>query len=280
MDNQMNFVKAVPGTSVTANLEDQKTALLLVQAACLLAQAGVTRLSAGELVEKISPDSTITLTPIQVGMFLIKLGLKKYQTHGKSRFALDPLQLETIRQTIAAQCEEQMQKLQSLEEKYKILPDKIRALQDDVKQLHLLESRQRELNQLIAENQPQLAKVNELERRWQNLQRESNRVIELEKACQVLTRKMAELPSLSARKTTLEEGLRACQDDEKLLAGKEAHLASSLSNLKERAAWVDLATIQNYIQLKKQELEQLTKQIDDKRSFLDKLLMRHREGDK
>jgi len=57
-----------------------------------------------------------------------------------------------------------------------------------------------------------------------------------------------------------------------MLTEKEAQLATALSNLKERNAWVNLASLQYNIQLKTQELEQINQQIDDKRSFLDKLL--------
>jgi hypothetical protein len=277
MDNQFNFNQAGPRPSLLEDLDELKTALSLIQAAGLLAQAGVRRISARELLEKIDSDSTITLTPIQVGIFLNKMGLPKYFLHGRSRFALDPVQLDTIRQTLATQCQERMLLLQDSTEKYQELPNQIQALEDDYQKIQGLRSREQELNQLIAEQQPQAAKVNELEKRWQSLQKEATKVSELDKACQELSMKVIALPFLSARKTSLEKSLQTYQEEEKVLAAKETHLAALLNNLKERYAWMDLDTLLSNIQRKKQELAELTKQIDDKRSFLDKLLNRHKE---
>jgi hypothetical protein len=280
MDHQFNFDQAVPRPSLLEDLDESKTALALIQAASLLAQAGVRRISARELLEKIDPDSNISLTPSKVGIFLNKMGLKKYFLHGRRRFALDPSQLETLRQTLAAQCEERKQQLQASMDKYQELPDQIQALENEVKDIPRLESRQQELTQLIAASQPQAAKINELERQWQGLQQQVKRVSDLDKDCQELALKIFKLPFLLARKTSLEKGLQDYQNDEKILTEKEAQLVTALSNLKERNAWVNLATLQYNIQLKTQELEELNKQIDDKRSFLDKLLNRHKEGGK
>jgi DNA repair exonuclease SbcCD ATPase subunit len=280
MDHQFNFDQAAPRPSLLEDLDESKTALALIQAAGLLAQAGVRRISARDLAEKINLDSGIALTPSQVGIFLNKMGMPKYLLHGKRRFALDSDQLESIRQTLATQCQERMQQLRDSTEKYQELPDQIQALEDDYQKIQGLRSRELELNQLIAEHQPQTAKVNELEKRWQSLQKEANKVIDLEKEIPVLGQKILELPFLLARKATLEKSLQTYQEEEKVLAAKEAQLAALLNNLKERYAWMDLATLLYNIQLKKQELEELNKQIDDKRSFLDKLLNRHKEGGK
>ena len=162
MDHQFNFDQAAPKPSLLEDLDELRTALSLIQAACLLAQAGVRRISARELLGKTNLDSSVALTPSQVGIFLNKMGLKKYFLHGRRRFALDPAQLETLCQTLAAQCEEQMQKLQVSMDKYQELPDQIQALEDEVKDILRLESREQELTQLIAANQPQLSKVNDL----------------------------------------------------------------------------------------------------------------------
>jgi hypothetical protein len=280
MDHKFNFDQAEPRPSLLEDLDESKTALSLIQAAGLLAQSGVRRISATELLEKINLDSSSALTPSQVGIFLHKMGLKKYFLHGRRRFALDSAQLETIRLTLAAQCEERMHKLQDSIDKYQELPDQIQALEDEVKDIPRLEARQRELTQLIAASQPQAAKINDLERQWQGLQQQVKRVNELEQACQELALKIFKLPFLLARKTSLEKGLQDYQNDEKMLTEKEAQLSASFDNLHERFARVDLATLQYNIQLKKQELEELNKQIDDKRSFLDKLLNQHREAGK
>jgi hypothetical protein len=274
MDNQTNFYQAGPRPSLLEDLDELKTTLTLVQAACLLAQSGVRRIGARELLVKISSDSNSGMTPIQVGIFLNKMGLHKYFLHGKSRFALDPAQLESLRETLSAQCQERIQQLQASLEKYQELPIQIQALEDDYHKIQGLRSREQELNQLIAKHQPQTAKVNELEKRWQSLQKEANKVSELDKACQELSMKVFALPFLSARKTSLEKSLQTYQEEEQVLAAKEAQLATLLNNLKERYAWMDMATLLSNIQRKKQELEQITQQIDDKRSFLDKLLNR------
>jgi DNA repair exonuclease SbcCD ATPase subunit len=280
MDHQFNFNQAVLRPSLLEDLEELKTALSLVQAACLLAQAGVRRISARELLGKISTDSNIVLTPIQVGVFLHKMGLHKYFLHGRSRFALDPIQLETLRQTLATQCQERMQQLQDSTEKYQELPDQIQALEDDYQKIQSLKSRQQELTHLIAECQPQADKLNELEKRLQSLQQQNQRLNDLEKEIPVLAQKILNLPFISATKANLEKQLRTYQEEENTLKEKEAQLSAAFGNLHERLARVDLATLQYNIHLKKQELEELNQQIDDKRSFLDKLLNRYKEGSK
>jgi len=57
MDHQFNFDQAAPRPSLLEDLDESKTALSLIQSACLLAQSGVSRISARELLRKTNLES-------------------------------------------------------------------------------------------------------------------------------------------------------------------------------------------------------------------------------
>ncbi len=121
--------------------------------------------------------------------------------------------------------------------------------------------------------------MNDLEKQWQNLQQQAKKMSELDKECQELGRQIPDLPSLQKRKATLESALKTFQNEERTLATKEAQHAALISQLKERNAWADMATLHYNIRLKQQELEQLSKQVDAKRSLLDRILHRNQPGE-
>ena len=280
MDNRENPRKISQWPQVNRNRKSLQTVLSLVQTACLLAQEGVGRISASELADRLTKEFNVSLAAFEAGQILIDLGLKKCVIHGKSRFILEPAQLEEVRKKVSALCEEQMQGLENSIEQFKTLRAKVLALEQEWRNLQQLEIRQRELTRLIAENQDNIAKLSYLESQRKRLEQQAQRMAALERECQELTKKINELPSLENRKVTLEQELSVYEKDEQLLTEREAQFAATLNKMKERFAWVDLVTLQHNIRLKTQELEQLDSQLVDKRSLLDKLLMRRREGDK
>ncbi len=123
--NRDNLMKIVPVPAVKRNPKTSKIVLSLVQTACLLAQEGVSRISASELVERLCRESNTTLTPPEVGQILSELGVRKSILHGKSRFILERAELAEVRQKVARQCEEEMKTLQSRLEEFKRLISQI-----------------------------------------------------------------------------------------------------------------------------------------------------------
>jgi DNA repair exonuclease SbcCD ATPase subunit len=275
IDKQDNFIKIMKGSSANRSLNTLKIVLSLVQTACLLVKEGIDRISAGELVERLPKESNFNLTPSEAGQILIELGIEKSITRGKSRFILKQDQLKEVRQRISGQCNEQMNNLESLIKEYKTLPSQIQTLQQDWQKILQMDTRKKELIKAINENQGKVSNVGYLENQWKEIQAEGKRIATLEQEIKSLTTKIKELPSLEQKKASLEEAIRKYNAQESQLSQREASLGRSLQQFKERNAWVDLQTLVFNIQEKQSLLDQLSRQINEKRSFLDKLLHRN-----
>ena len=74
----------------------------------------------------------------------------------------------------------------------------------------------------------------------------------------------------------LESKIKQHQADVKVLAEKEALLARSIYSLQQRWGYVQLTELQQAIQQARAELDQLSCQLGEKRSLLDRML--HRKG--
>ena len=162
-----------------------------------------------------------------------------------------------------------------------------------------LQARRRELTKLISENQDQPVKTAQLEAQWRQLEGQAQKAIDLQKECQGLSAKIKSLPSLVERKASYEARLAQHQAEEKEISArdanieqvarqwkeweqqlieKETRLQKTIRQLQARGSWVELAGLEMAIEMRKTELEQLSKQLGEKRSLLDKLLGRKKEG--
>jgi hypothetical protein len=266
------------GSAINAGLESVRTQLTVIRAAYLLSIEGISRATAAEICQRTYDEFSLTLTPAFIGTTLIGMGISKTTTHGKSRFVLDADQLKEIVQRIEAHCQGLMDKLAATISRFAELPAQIDSLQAEWQKILKLQARKQELLRLTAQYRQQLANVPHLEDELKSLQQDAQKALDLEKEVKAMAAKIKEAPSLEQKKATLDDAIRKYNADEAQLRARESNLGLSLRDYRERNAWFDFQTLAYNVRIKKQELDEVSRQLGEKRSLLDRLLNRNREG--
>jgi hypothetical protein len=276
MIEKESLITNLKGNSAKLRLNDLKLHLSVVQAAYLLCLEGVSRATTNDILQRASSEFSINLTASETGTILAGFSLKKVIIHGKSRFILDQEALKQIRSTIEHQLKENEDKLESAIKYFSFLSAEIQELQNRWKNIQEMFSMKNELIKLINNNQSNVANFPVLQAKWKLLQDTNQKMVQIENECNDLNNQIKKLPSLEQRKAQLVEVVKKYQAEEKQLVEKEARMGKTLTDLKERNAWVDYVTLQFNIQNAKAELDQLSKQLGEKRSLLDKVLGRNK----
>jgi len=284
-------INALRASTTIRNLNDLKVSLVLVQAACAFALEGTSRATASQVAERAMNDCDMKVTASFTGQVFSNLGINTVTSHGKSRFVLEYEPLEKIRKGIMAQCDDLTGKLKSVISTFNKLPDRIKALETQWREVVQLKVRERELINAINEDRQTPSRLGYLEEELKKIQAKAARTKELEKECRDLSRKVKKLPALDDRKKSLETTIKEHEDaakelgnreqeiakKEKSIADKENDLSSRIEKLQKQKGWIELAELEEVIKEAKQELNQLQKQLGEKRSLLDKMLLRHKE---
>jgi hypothetical protein len=266
------------GSAIVAGLDSANVQLSIVRAAYLISLEGISRATAAEICQRTYDEFSLTLTPAFAGMTLIGMGISKTTTHGKSRFVLDAGQLKDIAQRTEAHCQGLIDKLAATISRFAELPAQIDGLQAEWQKILKLQAKKQELLRQTAEYRQQLANVPHLEDELKSLQQDAQRALELEKEVKALAAKIKAMPSFEQKKAVLDEAIRKHNAEESQLQAQEAKLSLSLRDYRERNAWIDFQTLAYNVQIKKQELDQVSKLLGEKRTLLDRLLNRNRES--
>ncbi|MFC1873879.1 hypothetical protein ACFLYX_01100 [Chloroflexota bacterium] len=266
-------------------LRDQKVSLALVQTACTLALEGTNRATAGQITERAIKEYGIEAIPSFTGQLFSSLGVKTVTSHGRNRLVLDHEQLEDIGKQLISQCEEKAAKLESTIETFNEVPERIKSLEAQWQQIVKSRQKERELINLINEERQKPSRLEELKVEWKRLQEKASLATELEKECREFQRKVRKIPSLEERKKALEEALEKYEKEVKSFtareqdaAKREGSLATAIAKLQQRTGWLELAELEEQIKKTREELDQVLRQLGEKRSVLDVLLLRKRGG--
>jgi len=141
-----------------------------------------------------------------------------------------------------------------------------------------LRAKEQELIKFISEHRQKPDRLASLEYEADKIRTQAARPRELEKECQQLTEIIKALPQLEQRKISLEGTISKYQAEEKEVAAKEANLKQMVEGVKLRVGWMSLATLEQRIHEVNKELNELSLQIEFKRSLLDKIIRWEREG--
>jgi len=261
-------------------LRELKIVLALIQAACLITAQGNNRATATEVARLAAKQCGVSATPAKVGQILSSLGIGTGISHGKRQYLLDHNELEKIRQDISGKCQSLAERLESAIEAFRELPERIAGLEKQWQEIRRLTSLERELIQTISHNQQTVARLSSLQAQAKQLQQQAAQVEVLEKECRDLSKKVRSLPALAERKAKLEAALAQYGQEADRLQGEEANLAQMIEALKWRRGWATFAAMQQAINNANQELAEITRQINEKRSFLDRILGRNRGDSK
>ncbi|HEY50413.1 MAG TPA: hypothetical protein G4O20_01225 [Dehalococcoidia bacterium] len=280
-ERMLNMLK---GNSASNGLRELKVQLALVQAACLMSIEETTRATASQITERAIREYGIEVSASFTGQVFAGMGIGTAMTHGKNRFILDRGRLEEMRKAITVRCEELAEKLESSIKYFQDLPERIKALEKEWKDIVKLRIKERELLNYVKEERNKPSQLPYLISEANKLKEQAAKVDKLQKECRNLSRKIRSIPSLEERKKSLEAAIatheakvRDISAKERGLVAREEELADRIVKIQKRMGWVELAILEQAIKEARDEIDTLSRQLGEKRSLLDKIF-RRKEG--
>jgi|WetSurMetagenome_2_1015567.scaffolds.fasta_scaffold53088_3 DNA repair exonuclease SbcCD ATPase subunit len=263
---------AVKTYQAANSLKNLKEILGLVEAALVMSLEGTSRATVTEVLRKATDEYGVTSTTSVSGQIFSQLKVKTTMTHGKLRLVLDTAQLKSLKDWISGQINEISKELADILAEYKDIGNRINQLEEKLKETIRLNKRERELTQQLQQVNSQPSRVPYLEQELAKKKKEAEQVIQLEQRCKETSEKIKALPSLQEREKKLAADIVNYQTKEKDIVDREARLGTALEQLKMRSAWVTYLDLNYNIQNLKTELKEITDQINERRSLLQKIL--------
>lgn len=267
-------INMITGSIANRKLAESKATLLLVQVACLMALEGTNRATASQIAEKASQQHGLELPTYFIGKFFSDYGIRKVTIHGQRQLVLDHKRLEDLRQVISAQCEERMTKLESAIDNFKRLPERIASLEKSWQEILTMRQKEQDLAKQITEERQTQSHLPQLVEEARIIQERADKAQRLKEKCKALKREIKAMPLLENRRINLEGEMAKYRAAEKEIAAKEIALNRRIASLQERYKWMTMADLEGQIASAKRELEELNRQINSKRSILDRILRR------
>lgn len=250
----------------------QKNALNIIQAALVMAMEGTSRATASDISERATKDFESKSIPSEIGQLLRQMGISSATSHGKTRLILDTDELSVIKDKLSATVIGTGKQLEDTIKQFGDISSRIRTLESQYKEALSRRMKEKELVQLIEHDRRTPSRLPELEHQADRIRQEADRVDELQKEIDEMAKKVKVLPMLEGRKVALQNSIRRYQDEEAKIKTEEARLGQYLEDLKKRQAWVTFVDLDFNIQKLKDELKEITDQINERRSLLQKLL--------
>jgi DNA repair exonuclease SbcCD ATPase subunit len=275
METERNRIINSPAvkTYQAANgLRNLKEMLGLIEAAMVMSLEGISRATVTEVLRKATDEYGVTSTTSVSGQIFSQLKVKTTMTHGKPRLVLDTEQLKSLKNQISRQISEVSQELADVLNEYKDTGNRINKLEEQLKETIRLNKRERELTQQLQQVNSQPSRVPYLEQELARRNKEAEHVTQLETRCKELSEKIKILPSLQEREKKLTADIANYQLQERGIIQNEARLGQALEQLKMRSAWVTYLDLNYNIQNLKTELKEITDQINERRSLMQKIL--------
>jgi DNA repair exonuclease SbcCD ATPase subunit len=263
---------AVKTYQAANSLKNLKEILGLVETALVMSLEGTSRATVTEVLRKATDEYGVTSTTSVSGQIFSQLKVKTTTTHGKPRLVLDTEQLKSLKDQISRQIRQVLQELSDILAEYKDTGNRINQLQDQLKEAVRLYKREHELTQQLQQANSQPSRVPYLEQELAKKKKEVEQVIQLEQKCKELSERIRTLPSLQDREKKLESEFAKYQVMEKDIVDCETRLGTVLEQLKMRSAWATVLDLHNTIQKQKAELEQLSIQLGEKKTLLQRIL--------
>ena len=143
------------------------------------------------------------------------------------------------------------------------------------------------MHQFIQENRPSLASRDPFLRyEYQQVREQWDHHQQLKQQTQRMKQGLAALPELEQHKAVLSERMKEVEvrreevsKEAKALAGEEKEIEGIVAQLKQGHAWVTLASLSRQISEAEAELASVQEEIQQNRSWLDRLLRRNDGGD-
>jgi hypothetical protein len=268
--------------------EDLKTLrlqLALLQSGCALVADGYSRATSSELLFRARRDFGIDALPSTVGQLLGSLGIPFTTSKGKSRFLLDPEYLQPLLDELSEAIQGMEVRVGKLVTTARDVEARLQPLQERFDQIQARLQRERQMREFIQQYRPALTRNPYLEHEYQQLREQLDRQQRLKNQIHQMQQQLDAQPDLEGKRNILAERVQVLEEQRKDLAQKEKALAADekaasavVAQLKQGRAWVNLAVLAQEIAAAEAELEEVKQEIDQHRSWLDRLLRRNEGG--
>jgi DNA repair exonuclease SbcCD ATPase subunit len=263
---------------VLENLGSAKILAALLQSAYGLLEEGISRPQVSQVTARAADTFGTNILPSIAGQLLRRAGIKTCLIHGKARLVLEQKQLSDLIQQTSSQTTELSNDIESSLQRYGDLAQRVNTLEKRYQELLQLRQREKALTALLILNQDVFNRVSVLEQQNQEMIVVAERVKDLEEENELLSELIQSLPALTERKQKLEGVLNQYRDSEKSIIANEVRLSVMLNALQKRSERVELVSVQEEIINTRLELEDVRKQLGEKRSLLDKVRIHRKNG--
>jgi DNA repair exonuclease SbcCD ATPase subunit len=263
---------AVKSYQAAHGLRNLKEILGLVEAALVMSLEGTSRATVSEVLKRATEEFGVISTAAVSGQIFSQLKISTATTHGKPRLVLDTTQLKSIKDQLSRCITEVSKELADVLSEYKDTGNRIKQLEEQLKESIQLYKRERELTQQLQQVNSQPSRVPYLEQELVRRNKDAEQVTQLEVRCKELSKKIKTLPSLQDKEKKLATDISNYQAWEREIVQSEGRLGTALEQLKMRSAWATVLDLHNTIQKQKVELDDLSRQLGEKKSLLQRIL--------
>ena len=258
------------------DLKTLKLQLALLRTGCLLVAEGHSRATSSELLFRSKKEQSVDALPSTVGQLLGSLGLPTSTSKGKTRFLLDPDHIEPLMSELDSQVQEIESRVDSAIKAIGNVQGRLEPLEQRFQRVHGQLQREQELQRFLDQHRPTFGRTSMLEfERQQTLKAQVQR----------MEQELKSGPELEKRRRQLAQRVKQLEAQKEVLTGEEGALAEAekqvaglLSQLKLGRAWVTLAFLERDFAQAQAQLEEVKDQINQHRSWLDRLLHRDEGG--
>ncbi|MFQ6029712.1 MAG: hypothetical protein ACE5Q6_19715 [Dehalococcoidia bacterium] len=266
-------------------MEDLKTLklqLALLQSACLLASEGQSRVTSSEVLFRAKREYGVDAMASTAGQLLGSLGLPSSTSKGKTRFLLDPDDLQPLVEDLNSQVADLELRVEQVIESFGQVEERLQPLEQQFNQVVSQVRREGELKQYIETHRLSWLGARGLEDQAQQVagqyahhQRLRSRIQEMQELIKTSPELERQLRELEPKVKDLEARQAELDQEEQAIAQQEKELGIQSRQLTLRGRFLTAANLDREITQKQEELASLNLEIDNRRSFLDKLLGRN-----
>jgi len=271
---------------VLESLGRLKEATLIVEACSMLANEGVKRATATEIASRCNLENGTDMSPPVVGRVLSAVGLRVTVSSGVKRNVLDPARLGTMQDSLRERLDSDAPVCQELVNDLSELVTRVAQLEDELAESINLIGRQAELRKYLDENRKKTFNFAYLTQEYHSLGMQLKNQESLKTQIKDLREKVEDSSRLEEEKAALEKTISERATTTSRMEVERLRGEQELAALKSRASksgarLSDIEKLAEAITLTelKLELDDINRQLGEKRTILDRALRRNRPLD-
>ncbi len=248
--------------------------LALTQAAASMALEGRTRASVTEIVERAQDECGIEVLLSTAGQKLSADGIRTVTSHGKNRLVLVKDELLELRDQYAAIFNQLSKQAEEYLARFKPVSERVAGLEEQRQNVVRMVEREAELREFLQGKDRLRFSYQGVANEAAQLKKTVDAIRQLREDIEELKVKAKGRSSLEKRKAKLKEAEAEYERESSELAKLEKDLGSGINKVKEGREWYNLSMITTEVERAQAELDELSRQLGEKRSLVQKLLGR------